>query len=167
MGDFTSARFVLWHASPKKKLKIEELLAEVLGSGNYDPRDRGFVLALGEWGEYGDVRCGTVDEYASKLIELAPKAVWQFYEEPKYEWMGTCAWYHPEPGLYEADCDANGNPVLGFDQIADTGILLSPESDEYTVAGHLEAQEKLANILGQYQRDAIAEFNQVKAMTVS
>src|SRR5690606_37765226 len=33
-------------------------------------------------------------------------------EDPKFEWLGTLCRYHPDLGMHEADCDANGQAVL-------------------------------------------------------
>lgn len=145
MGDTTQATFILWHASPSKKAKIEAFLSDLACNE--------VALAFGAGESLEDVRCGTVDENASDLVDLAPKAIWQFFEDPKYEFSGTYAWHHPEVGLLMGECDADGRPVVAYEQLEDTGILADPDSYRAIKA----AQEKVAKLYGRPFLDLIEE----------
>jgi hypothetical protein len=61
-----------------------------------------------------EVVCGWTDSLdAAALIAAAPDAVWDFHEDPKYEWLGHGVCYSPQTGLIDVgNADANGNEVL-------------------------------------------------------
>ena len=55
-----------------------------------------------------ETSCGVVDEWATRLAESAPNAVWSAWEDPAYEWLGNYACHVPGLGLWVTECDANG-----------------------------------------------------------
>jgi hypothetical protein len=156
VGDYTGGGFALWRATPEEAAAIAQEL-EAIGVIDTEHGGSSSPLAVGEWSEYGDIRCGSVEDLAPGMAEAAPGAVWQFYEEPKYEWLGTCAWYHPDHGLYVAECGINGTPVVSYAAIVATGILTDP-----TIEGLREAQARLRALLGAAHHAAFDELNPLK-----
>jgi hypothetical protein len=59
------------------------------------------------------VCCGTAaDVDTDAMIKAAPGATWEFWEDPKYEWLGDWHGYTPSAGELGGDCDSDGNVVI-------------------------------------------------------
>lgn len=74
-------------------------------------------LTLGEVYQEYEVYCGSSDELAAVLMNTAPGASWEVYEDPKYEWLGSINRYTPALGRWSAACDSEGNAVFNAEQI--------------------------------------------------
>lgn len=112
MGAFTSG-FVTFHACPPHQVRrVFELLDEY---GFLDPDDRPSRLVVALGAKYsGDERwrAGDITRLAIELVDEAPEVVFTAYEEPYKDQLGTTCWYVPGLGMYSADCDRDGAPVL-------------------------------------------------------
>lgn len=150
MGDRTFFQMTIYKVDPDK---LEAFMSKI----EYE-LSMGTTPTLGEEFEIQEISVGTIQGLAPTLVELDPGAIWVMSEDPKYEYLGEIAMYHPEPGLFLGDCDSAGLVVLNFEQILETDIFTSPESDSYTLQGHLDAQDALYRLLGRHQIDAISAF---------
>jgi hypothetical protein len=69
-----------------------------------------------------EVSCGWVDEIdTDELVAAAPGAIWELWEDPKYEWLGHWLGYSPATGVISGECDADG--VLQVDLAEGRSIL--------------------------------------------
>lgn len=67
------------------------------------------------------VAVGSSGEMAQAMVEvMAERGVetwWRVWEDPAYEWLGEVWCYEPSVGLFRAECDASGHPVVYAQQI--------------------------------------------------
>jgi hypothetical protein len=52
------------------------------------------------------------EQVVSDILELCPEVRICAQTDPAYEWLGLLAMATPELGRYDAECDANGNPLF-------------------------------------------------------
>ena len=60
-------------------------------------------------------QCGSGHDLAKALRKLG--CVFEFHEDPKYEWMGDLHMWHPELGQFYSICDADGETTIGSSEI--------------------------------------------------
>lgn len=137
MGDRTNMQITVYDCPPDQVDAVLDLIADYgLWEGDFGmgvPELTELVLGV----QYGgvEVYCGSSDEIALGLVEQAPGASWEVWEDPKYEWLGSLNRYTPALGLWGAECDAEGQPQFTPDVILAKIKELGPE----TPIGQLEA----------------------------
>jgi hypothetical protein len=149
MGDYTYFTMTVHKMRPKKLLELENLIG-FCPTYSSDPKH----IEIGVTFNLDEVRCGSVFEWAPEIVKMSAPAVWEMHEDPKYEWLGTIAAYHPTVGLWVGDCDADGNTVVNYFRLESCGILAPDLSAEEVMA----AQQKLRITLGRPQFEAIAKL---------
>lgn len=124
MGDWTAGAAVIYACPPRRVRTVLDILEfygladdEPIGGTATDDTEgnagKRAVVTLGE--EYScdeSFRCGSAADLSDELIEKAPEVAFIVYEEPAYNWVGTFCSYVPELGLFTADCDTTGEPLL-------------------------------------------------------
>lgn len=85
-------------------------------------------LTLGEVYQEYEVYCGSSDELAAVLVNTAPGASWEVYEDPKYEWLGSINRYTPALGRWSAACDSEGSAVFNAEQVLKLMADLGPDA---------------------------------------
>lgn len=65
------------------------------------------------------VPCGSADDIGAALAEEAPGAIWEVWEDPKYEWLGDLRRYAPSLGLFKAECGSDGQPLFTATELRD------------------------------------------------
>lgn len=109
MTDYTPLQLIVY-ACPEDQLSaVMELIDEYRLTENMPDGD---ALEFGHAYSNYEITCGSAEQLADALQEYAPGASWRVWEDPKYEWLGDTWMHAPELGVYRADCDANGQPVL-------------------------------------------------------
>jgi hypothetical protein len=78
--------------------------------------------------------CGHASEIAVELVAGAPGASFIVWEDPAYQWLGVVCIYTPELGLYEQDCDADGEPQLSGQAILAVLDRVEQATPEATLA---------------------------------
>jgi Protein of unknown function (DUF3145) len=115
MPDTTNLQLTVHAAPPEQHQAILKVInAYGLGQdwGSFAP-DEGYTeLELGVQYTDGQGVVGHASQIAAELIAAAPDATFIVWEDPAYEWLGAVSVYTPELGLFEADCDADGDPQL-------------------------------------------------------
>ena len=91
------------------------------GAPNSEPVEHSFASALRRGVTEFHVEeapCGTVESADfSALAEAVPDAVWEFWEDPKYEWLGSWIGYHPGCGLVgPLECDSHGDQQVSYQE---------------------------------------------------
>jgi len=88
--------------------------------------------------EDDEIRCGSIYVYARQWADAAPDAVWMAWESPRYEWLGTAAYFCGSLATF--DCDDAGEPVIYLSDIIENSksdtFLDSREFLDKIVAGH-------------------------------
>jgi len=64
-----------------------------------------------------EVPCGSAQLIAHTLQESAPRASWEVWEDPAYEWLGDLYRFTPDLGLWTANCDTEGTPLFTPDDV--------------------------------------------------
>lgn len=98
-------------------------------------------LGLGLTYMNDQTRCGSAQEIAQHLQQVAPDASWQVWEDPKYEWLGTLFRFTPALGLFAANCDAAGTPVFTDERVLE--LHESPELLAELGMNHIDALRAL------------------------
>lgn len=117
MSDRTYFQMLVHHCPPEQIGTLSAAIVDHVDLTGYPgPADVPAALAEACWPvqfSQEEANCGLVDEIdTAALIAAAPEACWEMWEDPKYEWLGDWAAYHPATGLLRAECGADGNPVL-------------------------------------------------------
>jgi uncharacterized protein DUF3145 len=111
MGDVTNGQLTVYQCSPKEALEFlsfisDNYLALDWGSSESTPDDA--VMLDRVYG--GEASVGMV--LNASLSTDAPDSVYMMFTDPKYEFLGSLEIYTPELGVFQAECDAEGNVVL-------------------------------------------------------
>jgi hypothetical protein len=59
-----------------------------------------------------EIICGTAHDVGERLPDAAPGASWELVEQPAYEYLGIAMMYTPALGLFTADCNDLGQPLV-------------------------------------------------------
>ena len=59
-----------------------------------------------------EIICGTAHDVGERLPDAAPGASWELVEQPAYEYLGIAMMYTPTLGLFTADCNNLGQPLV-------------------------------------------------------
>lgn len=118
MGDRTNACITVYSCPPEQVRAVIDIISEYLQRndwGDYDAPPS--VLQLG--GTFGawEASCGVSDEMAGVLMKRVPGAAFLVHEDPYADWLGSLNAYTPELGLFNAECDANGQPQYSVDMV--------------------------------------------------
>ena len=62
-------------------------------------------------------KAGDVGDVARAIREIDPTAIFQVWEDPAYEYMGTLVISVPGHDLFHADCDSDGSVYLSYDAL--------------------------------------------------
>lgn len=130
MGDVTNAQLYVYSCPPEEAQAILDFidsngLGESWGFRSESPTEK---LKLNSC--YGaEVSVGIVDE--CQLSNEAPHASYIIWQDPKYEYLGVVEMFTPELGLFSADCDADGNPILSRQSLLD---LIDKQPDDFSMA---------------------------------
>lgn len=155
MGDTTNFQMYVYSTTPDEARHFARFIGEhCLGrdwSTNFNA-DEPDAIVLGRGGGYtdNDASCGIVNDYAVGLAANTPNSVFVAWEDPKYEWLGVLIMHVPGLGVYVAECDADGNPVMSAQSILE---MLDTVGDNGTVA---DVRVLLNHNLGKPWFDAIA-----------
>lgn len=102
---------------------------------------------------YGDSDASTgIYEDATALAAKVPNSVYVAWTDPKYEWLGTIVIHVPGLGVFTADCNADGQPVMSNNALQE---LIDQQPDDMTIA---EFREVLGKATGQPWFDAIEDL---------
>lgn len=158
MSDRTQFQGTIYRCNPVVWDQIVRAVEEYVSGSQWSNEPEG--INLGQQFSNDEVSCGVVDDLSARLVEIDPTIVFSMWEDPKYEWLGEAAVYvgNPDMGIFRQECDANGQVLVNYELIGATGILLSPESDDYTTQGHLDAQHKMQLLFGRYHYEEIEEI---------
>lgn len=112
MGDTTNLQCRIYACPPEQVRAVLTALAEYHLNDDWMSFDQMpmSALVLGRPNVSNEVSCGSADELAGTLMETAPGASFELWEDPKYEWLGSLWRYTPDLGAFSAECDADGNP---------------------------------------------------------
>lgn len=122
-------------------------------------RGRLSELKLGE--AYTDYLAllNATEEIGCALRDAAPGSTFECWTDPKYEVLGEVMMYTPELGEFRQECDSNGTPLLGQDELR--RVVLAQPVDA-TREGILEAIDRAAGApwmdrIGELRRQLQAE----------
>jgi hypothetical protein len=130
---------------------VRNIVEGYLGGG--DVNDDTWTL----YSVQGETRCGSAEEMADELdtvLKAHPGAfAYLVSEDPYSDWLGDLFIRVPSiPERFHVECDANGRPVVGWDDIA-KALAAAPDAP---------AAETLRRRLGGAWLDAIAELAPVR-----
>jgi len=167
MGDRTCHQVYVYDC-PKDQVRAVQ---EVLEGYFWEQGPRGGRISACEPYLASEITCGTSDEIAAKLMKAAPGASFVLWEDPKYEWLGSVSAYTPELGVFSAECDANGQPVIHYQTAAQViteaagagaDVLAAfaramgrPWLDEWGTARDAEAERRKARLEERWRKYAI------------
>lgn len=123
MGDRSSFQATVYDVPSRN---IQALLDEVESYGlNVDwseaPPKNGerFIDIIGKDGEITftceEINLGMEEEFGKFLIGL--EAVFDCWQDPKYEWLGRGVMNHPEIGSFEYECGSDGEPMIAMHRV--------------------------------------------------
>ncbi|MET8768811.1 hypothetical protein [Streptomyces sp. NPDC004658] len=96
-----------------------QILSEAGLEFGFDRTDTPATLALGElYGTYEEWD-GQWDEVARRLIERAPSAVFELWQDPSEDRDGSYVAHVPAVGTVETGCDLNGIPHVNLPELLD------------------------------------------------
>jgi hypothetical protein len=142
MSDRTAFSMIVWECpDPKQAQAIMEIIEQESLTIEWGSAMPGDTLELGVQYTDDEIPCGIVDRIASHLVQIAPDAIWDMHEDPKYEWLGEYAAHVPGLGLYQHECDAEGNPQLGHSEIMSIIDSRIHTANQWATSGYIEVDE--------------------------
>lgn len=124
MADRTYFQLTVHHCPEDQVGAVLDIIAEHGLHPEYeDGGPREDQLALGLTYMDDETRCGSADTIAHQLVEQAPQASFELWEDPKYEWLGDLRRYTPQLGVFAADCDSEGNAVFTVEKVKNLAAL--------------------------------------------
>lgn len=139
MSDRAYAQIFIYDCPEEQRADLLDALSPTFGpidSTNWDAIPVQFVV--------DGAPCGVIEVDAPGWAKAAPGATWVAWEDPKFEWLGTAAYYHGGKVVIFT-CDVDGKPVATLDAARAAGV--SGEALDKLFPGHevVEELEKLAN----------------------
>lgn len=118
MSDRTYFQLIVYACPPEQQEAVLDVIDEygLTPESAEAPEPR--ALLLDERYVYDETALGTSSEVASNLMRRAPSTAFECWEDPKYEYGGQIHRYTPELGLFEGDCNSEGQSYLTEDRIA-------------------------------------------------
>lgn len=138
MSDHTAYQLYVYECpDPVEQLAIVKVINDHELLDDWMGGDVPQTLELGHNYVDNEKSVGQTADIASDLIEAAPGATFVIWEDPNHEWLGSVCMYAPDLGRYDAECDADGNPVF------EISSLLEKADQQATVGDFREQLEKL------------------------
>lgn len=131
MSDRTALQVVLYDCPLERVDEVLDLLQEFgLESDDGEPsaETEPHSVVLGARYSNLEISCGSADEMAARL---PGDVIWSLWEDPRYEWLGSLHYNHPDLGEFAAECDAAGRALFTAWEVVQ--ILKISHGDRATV----------------------------------
>lgn len=112
MSDRSAFTLIVYDCPPEQRAAVLEIINEHGLTEDYFDGEEETALNLGTRYGYGEMLLTAYQDVADQIIEKAPGATFECWNDPKYEYSGAVTMYAPDLGRFTSDCDADGEPYV-------------------------------------------------------
>lgn len=147
MGDYTMMTVRVYDCPDESERNaVLDLLL-----GRCYPNDGDDENLFQQWYEDEASLTDSVD-VGKEIAALAPGASFECWTDPKYEYLGSLFACTPQDGVFEQECDSDGNPVFTRKEVLD--IVADPTGPKVAAALGLRWESRFEEFR-QKQKEAV------------
>lgn len=132
MSDRSAFTLVVYDCPPEQREAVLGIINEHGLTEDYFGDKDVDELDLGATYGYGEMDLTAYQDVAEEIIEAAPGATFQCWNDPKYEYGGATTIYAPDLGRFTGDCDSDGDPYITasrFREVMKGGSAFADQQD--------------------------------------